>query len=285
MADIKTTNFSDIASKQSDSKLQTITVSDAQKLSVEAAGLFAVYAEEAIEARGLFCVAVSRHTPNSFFEFLGGDPKAKLLPWDKIHLFRADEACARQVGAGSNCPATTDDAVLKTGIPTENVHRICSKCSNCEYSASIYEKTIRHFVKPGNDSVPSFDLIMLRMGTEGHIASLFSDSYAFFDTKELVSVMYFMDDRQTRITLTHPVLLAASHIAVLVSGEEKGVVLRKILTRGHTEVEYPICAIWPILDKVTWVIDRNAVNCLPPDTIASGRRDKRLSHMEPHWRL
>lgn len=253
--------------KSTNTKLHAIAVSSTEKLAAEALNLFVADAKRAIQARGRFCVAISRHTPRPFFELLATKSKAMALPWDKIHLFWVDEACIPRQRRNRDYPHVVEDFLSITRIPPQNVHRICSECRSCEYAASLYEQTISELLKSGKDGVPQFDLILLRMGADGHIASLFPDSYAFFDTKDLVRVMYFMDGRHTRITLTHPVLLAASHIAVMVSGKEKGAVLREVFTGRHTEVDYPICAIWPALDKVTWLIDRSAARFLPSDNL------------------
>ena len=100
------------------------------------------------------------------------------------------------------------------------------------------------------------------MGAEGHTGSLFPNSYAPFDTEDLACVVYLLDDKLNRITLTHPVLIAASHLVVLVSGEEKAKILREVLTVEPDEVCYPIHALWPVLDKVTWLVDRAAAKDL-----------------------
>ena len=74
--------------------------------------------------------------------------------------------------------------------------------------------------------------------------------------------MYVMDEKLNRITLTHPVLRAASHLAILVSGPEKAGILKKVLISEPDEVQYPIHALWPILDRVTWLVDKEAAKSL-----------------------
>ena len=100
------------------------------------------------------------------------------------------------------------------------------------------------------------------MGAEGHAGSLFPNSCAAFDTQNLASVVYVLDEKLNRITLTHPVLCAASHLAVLVSGEEKADILKQVLTGEPDEVRYPIHILWPVLHKVTWLVDRMAAKAL-----------------------
>jgi 6-phosphogluconolactonase len=177
-------------------------------------------------------------------------------------LFYVDECCGPSDLVDNNYNLETKAVARKAGILSEHVHRICSKCRLCEQTASIYEQTIYEVVGRDENRVPKFDLILLRMAPDGHIASLFPDTYAFFESKRLVWATHFMDARYTRITMTHPVLYAASHIAVLACGREKAEILREIFTRDYNLAQYPVHALWPVLDKVTWVVDRDAAKFL-----------------------
>ena len=243
--------------------MNVVIANNYQQLAQKMLELFIDNAQKAVEIRKCFCAAISRHTPRHFFELLGQEPQSKILPWDKIHLFWVDECCGSRYFRNNSCDNLTAlTFIQKVGIPAKNVHGICSEHHNCEHVASVYEQTICHVVKLKKNGVPQFDLIMLRMYADAHIASLFPDTYAFFDTEDLVRVIYFMDGRHTRITVTNRVLRAAFHTAVLVTGEEKAAILREVLTNEPDEVRYPIHAIWPIFDKVTWLVDRNAAKLL-----------------------
>jgi len=61
-----------------------------------------------------------------------------------------------------------------------------------------------------------------------------------------------------RITLTKPVLLAARRLVVLVSGDEKSRTLEAVLTNEVDEMRYPVQTLWPVLERVTWLVDRDA---------------------------
>ena len=102
------------------------------------------------------------------------------------------------------------------------------------------------------------------MGADGHTASLLPNSFATFDTDDLACVVYVMDDRFNRITLTHPVLHAARRLVVLVSGAEKADTLRDVLASEPDEVRYPIHVLWPVLHKVLWYVDRDAAAAICP---------------------
>jgi len=245
-----------------------------QEVAQEMLELFISDARKAIDVSGRFCTAISRYTPRMFFELLGSDLRSKYLPWDRIHLFCVDECCGSSNLGNNNYILATKSLTQQVDMPSENVHRICSKCSNCKYTASIYEQTLCDVIRHKENEVPKFDLIMLRMASDGHIASLFPDTYTFFESQKLVQVTYFMDARRTRITLTHPVLYAASHIMVLVSGCDKAEILSEIFTRESNIAQYPVHALWPFLDKVTWLVDRDAAKyVLPPHCIEMNWRN------------
>lgn len=238
-------------------------VSDPESVARRSVEIFVADAQKAVRAKDVFHVAISGgSTPKHFFELLGEAPQAKALPWNKIHLFWVDERYVPPVSSQSNYKLAADTFLNKVAIPQDNVHRIPTEYSDFHLAAQKYEETIREVFELEENQVPEFDLIALGMGADGHTGSLFPNSYAPFDTEDLACVVYVLDNKLNRITLTHPVLCAASHIMVLVSGREKASVLRDVLTSEPDEVCYPIHAIWPILDKVTWLVDSEAAKSL-----------------------
>jgi len=238
-------------------------VSDPESLARRGLELFIADVEKAVKAKNAFHVAVSGgYTPKPFFELLGEDAKAKALPWDRIHLFWVDERYVPPDSQWSNYKLAADSFLPKVAIPEENVHRIPTEYSDFKVAAQRYEETIRAVFSLQENEVPKFDLIVLGMGAEGHTGSLFPNSYAPFVKEELACVVYVLDEKLNRITLTHPVLRAASHLVVLVSGEEKAGILKEVLTSEQDEVQYPIHTLWPVLDKVTWLVDSEAAKLL-----------------------
>ena len=237
--------------------------SDPEHLAARSVEIFVDEAQNAIKAKDTFYVAISGgNTPRRFFELLGEVPKAKSLSWDRIHLFWVDERCVPPDSQWSNYKLAADTFLPKVAIPDENVHRIPTEHSDFKVAAHRYEETIREVFGLAEDQIPEFDLIVLGMGVEGHTGSLFPDSFAPLDIENWASVVYGLDEKLNRITLTHPVLCAASHLAVLVSGEEKADILKEVLTSQPDEVRYPIHVLWPILDKVTWLVDSHAAKLL-----------------------
>jgi 6-phosphogluconolactonase len=237
--------------------------SDAESLAYRSVEIFIDDAKKAIEAKDAYYVAISGgHTPKRFFELLGEVPSVRYLHWDKIQIFWVDERYVPPDSQWSNYRLAADTFLTKMAIPQENIHRIPTEYGDIKIAAHRYEDTIRKVFGLKRNELPEFDLIVLGMGTEGHTGSLFPDSYAPFDKENLACVVYELNEKLNRITLTHPVLCAASHVAVLVCGEEKANILKEVLTSEPDEVRYPIHILWPILDKVTWLVDRDAAKAI-----------------------
>lgn len=238
-------------------------VSDPESLAQRSVEAFVSGARKAIEARDAFYVAISGgHTPKRFYELLGKMPRAQSLPWDGIHLFWVDERIVPVDSHLSNYKLAADTFLREVAIPDRNVHRIPTEYGDFKAAARQYEQTIREVFRLEAGQIPEFDLIVLGMGVDGHTGSLFPNSYAAFDTEDLACVVYVLDEKLNRITLTHPVLCAASRLVVLVSGLEKAAILKEVLTSEPDHVRYPIHALWPVLDKVTWLVDQAAAQSL-----------------------
>ncbi len=238
-------------------------VSNPESLAERSVAVFVERAGRAIKARNVFHAAISGgHTPKRFFELLGKHPQARSLPWDKVQLFWVDERIVPVDSHWSNYKLAADTFLREVPIPQENIHRIPTEHCDFRQAAHQYEETIREVFALEPGGIPQFDLIVLGMGADGHTGSLFPNSYACFDTEDLACVVYVLDEKLTRITLTHPVLCAASALVVLVCGAEKAQILKEVLTSEPDEVRYPIHSLWPVLDKVTWLVDRAAAQDL-----------------------
>ena len=242
-----------------DVKPNILRVATPEDLASAALDQFVKAAQEAIEQRGTFNVAISGgQTPKRFFELLGETDESLSLAWNKVQVFWVDERCVSPDAEASNYHLAAQTFLDKVGIPPDNVHRVSGEFTDYAEAVREYQATIRNLfqLKPGE--MPSFDLIVLGMGADGHTGSLVPNSYALFDTEDIVSVVYLTDGDYSRITLTHPVLCAAKHLIILVSGVEKAHILHDVLNSQPDPVKYPVHTLWPILDKVTWIVDKGA---------------------------
>jgi 6-phosphogluconolactonase len=234
-------------------------VSDSEELAKTAHDMFIRSATEAISGGRRFHVAISGgHTPTRLFELLGESPQSLGLDWGSVEMFWVDERCVPPNAEASNYHLAASTFLDKVSIPAENVHRVCGECIDYSHAVQEYQETIRRVFKLRPGDIPEFDLIVLGMGADGHIGSLFPNSYALFETEDLASVVYMTGGDYGRITLTNPVICAAKSIMILVCGAEKAETLKDVLGSEPDHIKYPVHRLWPILHRVTWIVDDDA---------------------------
>ena len=152
--------------------------------------------------------------------------------------------------------------LLDVPVPGENIHRVTGESNDYAAAAKEYEQIILKVfgIRPGQ--LPQFDLVMLGMGDDGHIGSLMPNTHALFDTKSLVCTVYRMDRDFSRITLTMPVIKQASRIVIMISGHAKAEIVRNVFQSETDEVKYPVHFLWPVMSKITWLIDQKAASLI-----------------------
>lgn len=244
-------------------QIRIVDVKDSEELAQKALEHFADSARKAVDDKNVFRVAISGgKTPRRFYELLGTDSMSLSLPWDRTELFWVDERCVHPKSPESNYGVAASTFLKKIPIPSEKVHRIGGECNDYAQAVEQYSRVLQETFGLEQGGVPEFDLMILGMGPDGHIGSLLPNSYALFDTDDLVTVVYQMEGGLNRVTLTHPVICAAKQLVVMVSGAEKASIVREVLLAGPDEVKYPVHTLWPILHKVTWIIDSEAAKLL-----------------------
>jgi 6-phosphogluconolactonase len=108
-----------------------------------------------------------------------------------------------------------------------------------EAAAARYAGWLLAASQPEDHSqVPSFDVLMLGIGPEGHVASLFPGLPALYEERTVVAVHGSPKPPPTRLTLTLPAITAAREVWILASGEEKAGAIRLALS-GAGSVQVP----------------------------------------------
>lgn len=215
---------------------------------------FASQGRECVARSGRFTVALAGgNTPRQAYELIPTD-----LPWDKFHVFFGDERPVPPDDAASNYRMARESLLSRVPIPDSNVHRICAELEP-ETAAQLYEDQLRECF-PG-EVIPRFDLVLLGMGTDGHTASLFPETGALRERKRLVVANWVEKLNQSRITLTIPVLNAATRVVFLVAGDDKATVLKRVL-RDPSGEQYPVQFIRPGSGSVKWMLDSQAARLI-----------------------
>src|ERR1700748_86346 len=170
--------------------------------------------------RGISRIAIADGTtPKSMFALLA-DPAGSFLkqvPWDRIELYWVDERCVPPDDVESNYRMTREAMLSKVPLPAERIHRIEGELAP-EVAAARYESTIRNTFRLEGAQTPTFDLVQLGMGDDGHTASLFPHTEALNELSYIVVPNHVPQKDTWRITLTWPVINQGGEGEFLLAG-------------------------------------------------------------------
>jgi 6-phosphogluconolactonase len=131
--------------------------------------------------------------------------------WSRAELWWGDERCVPPDDERSNY-AMAKQALLDR-VTTGNVHRIRGELGRDE-GATLYDQEL--------GSLERFDLMLLGLGSDGHVASLFPEQPTLDETeRRVVGAEAKLEPYVDRITLTLPILRRARAVVFLVTGESK----------------------------------------------------------------
>lgn len=234
---------------------------DLRALVEEAAAWFARAAAAAVAARGRCTMALSGGaTPAPLYELLATPEWRERVSWPQLHLFWADERFVPPDDARSNYGVVRRVLLPHVRIPPGNVHPVPTGAGTPEQAAARYEEAIRRFF--GRTAPPTFDLVLLGLGHDGHTASLFPHSALLHVEDRLVAADSVRRSGTFRITMTVPLLNAARQAAFLVSGASKAQALREVLSGGRDPDRLPAQLVRPSSGSLLWLVDREAAEQL-----------------------
>jgi 6-phosphogluconolactonase len=115
---------------------------------------------------------------------------------------------------------------------------------------------------PHGVGVPVFDVLLLGMGGEGHVGSIFPETPASYDERPVVGVHGCPKPPPTRITLGFTAMTAAREVWLLVAGAEKASAVAMALS-GAGRVALPAAGAVG-RQQTLWLLDEAAAGQLPP---------------------
>ncbi len=237
-----------------------IVVKNAQTLAEDGASLFEAIVDEAIQERQRAVVALSGgSTPEKMFGILAQRP----VKWEQTLLFFSDERFVPLHDPVSNYGMANRSLLGPAGVPSDNVFPVPIGAASASAAAVEYEAILE--LELG--ATPSFDLILLGLGDDGHTASLFPWTAALGVQDHLVtwSPSGTLPPPVDRVTFTFPVLNTARKVVFLVSGAKKAVALRSVLEDEPPCEERPAACVKAA--DVLWLLDEEAASLLSPSTV------------------
>ncbi len=228
---------------------------DLEAMSQAAAELFAIQSRQASMICGRFSVALSGgETPRRTYEILASAEYIERIHWNEVHVFWSDERCVPASDPRNNARMARQALLDHVPIPPENIHPISTDQSPAK-AAAQYEQELKEFFSSQN---PNFHLVLLGLGGNGHVASLFPHTAVLNEKDRWVSDVYVEDLGMYRITFSAPYINQAEQVVLLVSGSDKAQVLEDVLEGPYQPSELPAQLIRPSGKHPLWLVDKAA---------------------------
>jgi 6-phosphogluconolactonase len=256
--------------------LRVLATADA--VAEAAAGVVARVLGEAVLARGVAHWATTGgSSAPPMYRRLGGRPLRDTVDWEHVHVWWGDDRFVPPDDPLSNVLPLTR-ALVATGaeaidgdglpIPPANLHPVpvsaaIARSAGPAWAADAYAVELRA-VGPaaGPDGVPAFDLVVVGIGPDGHLLSVFPAS-AVWDDEALCSAVpapSHVEPHVPRVTMHPRVLAAARTVLVVTSGASKAAALEAAWT-GEDVRALPVRAARAA--NAIWLLDEAAAAGLP----------------------
>jgi 6-phosphogluconolactonase len=229
-----------------------VTIQGVHELALGFVRLAEEASRRAIAERGTFSMAIP-----------GGSAAEVLLPhlvpasidWAKISVFWVDERMVPPDDADSNFRVARSAWLDRVPIPSDRIHRMRGEDPDPAEAAEAYSRLLQEQL--GHRA--RIDMVLLGMGGDGHVASLFPGHRLLRTWDRDVAVL---DDApkppMRRMTLTLRTLTAARHIVVFASGKAKAEAIQDVL--GNEESELPVALATMGDTLVTFLLDPEAAS-------------------------
>ncbi len=248
---------------------QVVVHRDKELMAEAAAARLITKVVDAQAARGAASVVLTGgRNGNGLLAALAAAPARDAVDWTRLDLWWGDE---RFLPAGDpERNATQARAALLDAVPVDpaRVHEMpaaqAAFGADADAAAAAYARELAAAARPEDHGpVPAFDVLLLGVGPDTHVASLFPELPGVRETERtVVGVHGAPKPPPTRISLTLPAIRAAREVWLLAAGEDKARAAAMALS-GAGEIQAPAAGAQG-RRRTLWLLDRPAAALLPP---------------------
>jgi 6-phosphogluconolactonase len=236
--------------------LPDIIIQDLKKLPESLTDIFAREGRQALDERGAFAVALpGGSVATTFFPHLA----ALAFDWSRTDFFWGDERAVPPSHPDSNYGIAARLWLEPACVPASRIHRMPADGSDLAVAADTHAaELVSRLGTP-----PRLDLVLLGVGPDGHVCSLFPGHPLLREERRWVApVVDSPKPPPTRLTLTLPVLAAARHVVVAMMGDAKAEIARQALEEAESAL--PVALVARRAQRVTFLLDGPAGSRLSP---------------------
>jgi 6-phosphogluconolactonase len=239
-------------------------VDDERALAATAAERITALIEGSIRERSSAFVSLTGgSTPRTLYRFLG-DPTQSWrarIDWSRVHLFWGDEREVPPEHAESNFGLANRFLIQHVPVPPTQIHRMRGELPASD-AGRLYDALLR--ARRDQTAGPLFDVMLLGIGANAHIASIFPNSPVLERPERserperLATGVHVTEISQWRITMTPPALLDSAAILMIADAASKAEAIAAAVEAPLDIARYPAQLLRAAGDRVEWIIDSAA---------------------------
>ena len=218
---------------------------------------------------------------------LAAEPERETVDWTAVEVWWGDERFVPADDDERNERGAREALLDPVGVPPERVHAMPPSDAGFagpEQAADWYARQLAELAQVtdgtarpqgpaasvraaggGGVLLPRFDVLLLGMGPEGHVASIFPDSPAVTDERPVFAVHDCPKPPPTRISLGFPAINTAEEVWLLVSGEAKAAAVAEALETDAGPAQLPAAGVHGAR-ATRWLLDADAASRLTAST-------------------
>jgi 6-phosphogluconolactonase len=199
---------------------------------------------------------------------LANSPARYAIDWPKLSVWWGDERFLPSGHPDRNETQAREALLDSVDVAPGRVHAMPASNGpsgdDLDAAADSYAAELAAAADPGDHGgVPSFDILLLGLGPDGHVASLFPEAPALYDERSVVPVRGAPKPPPTRLSLSLATINTAREVWVIAAGEEKAGAARLALS-GAGPTAIPAAGVSGRF-ATRWLLDRAAASRLPGD--------------------
>ena len=191
-------------------------------------------------------------------------PARDAVDWSRVALWWGDERFVAADSEERNDLQARRTLLDQLPLVPERIHAMPwdDGSRDVDAAAASYAVELARAAAPeDHGDVPTFDLVMLGMGPDGHVASLFPEQPALYDERTVVGVHGSPKPPPTRISMTLPALNRGREVWFMVTGTAKARAVRLALG-GAGVMQLPAAGVHGT-SRTLWFLDAAAADQLP----------------------
>ena len=204
---------------------------------------------------------------DAVYRAVGDSPARDAVDWSRVDVWWGDE---RFLPAGHpDRNETQARAALLDALPLDpaRVHPMPASDGpdgdDPEAAAARYADELAAAARPGTARLPHFDLLLLGVGEDGHVASIFPEQPAAYETRPVAAVRGSPKPPPVRITLTLPAINTAGEVWLHRGRHREGRRGRHGAGRRRARCSCPAAGVHGV-ERTLWLLDRAAATRGPP---------------------